>query len=112
MEPEDEELPLSGKRWVWVLGSLIVVLVVALMVSMIPRGYNEPVGDPANAAPATMGAMNGTGMNGTGTNGAGMNNDAMNQGAMNQDAMHQGTTGGAPAASPSAAPSTASEPTG
>lgn len=49
MKPEDEKLLLEGKRWVWVLGGLFVVLALALFVSMSAPRYSLSGRGSANA---------------------------------------------------------------
>lgn len=37
-----EELPLAGKRWVWILLGLLVIIVLGVIVGSRGRAYREP----------------------------------------------------------------------
>jgi hypothetical protein len=40
------DLPLSGKRWIWILLGLVVIIVLGVIVSSVPSDYTEPVNEP------------------------------------------------------------------
>jgi hypothetical protein len=56
---DDEKLPLSGKRWIWILAIIVVIVVLAIAIGSQPASKGVPMGAPVpdSTGSATSGAM-------------------------------------------------------
>jgi hypothetical protein len=48
---DNERLPLSGKRWIWILAALVFIIIVAIAIGSQPASKGVPMGAPETAAP-------------------------------------------------------------